>query len=63
MAYNNNSYKSPEEEAKEYDRMNKKADEIDRRIKDSRRIIEFDKEQMMERSKEVLLDYEKPVLS
>lgn len=36
MAYNSNSYKSEEEEAKEYDRMNRKADEIDRRIKGNR---------------------------
>lgn len=62
MAYNNNSYKTPEEEAKEYDRMNKKADEIDKRIKGSK-IALVSKEQMLERSKEVLLDYEEPVLS
>jgi len=62
MAYNNNSYKSEEEEAKEYDRMNRKADEIDRRIKGNRNSV-GSKEQMMERSKEVLLDYEEPVLS
>ena len=62
MAYNNNSYKTPEEEAKEYDRMNKKADEIDKRIKGSKNAV-VNKEQMLERSKEVLLDYEEPVLS
>ena len=62
MAYNNNSYKTPEEEAKEYDRMNKKADEIDKRIKGSKNAV-VNKEQMLERSNEVLLDYEEPVLS
>ena len=61
MAYNNNSYKTPEEEAKEYDRINKKADQIDKRIKGNRNVV--NKEQMLERSNEVLLDYEEPVLS
>lgn len=42
--------------------MNRKADEIDRRIKGNKNVV-TDNEQMVERSKEVLLDYEEPVLS
>lgn len=61
MAYNSNSYKSPEEEAVAFSNMNRKADHIDKLIRQNKTLPQS-KEKLIEKNKEVLLDFQEPAV-